>query len=185
MIDFPIFSGNSDEDPVEWLEAFTRACVGNNIGENRRLAIVPNFLRGNALSWYNQNKTHFVHQKSNVQTTRFFTHLFEQKFQDPFKVSQWHYTLRSRKQKPGETVDAYNSALDELQRRVDPNRNYPEVDKIRQFIDGLHQEFQIPVQSESPTTLNQAVNKARAIEVAYSKGSALSAYSFLPTSSQL
>ncbi|RIB17908.1 hypothetical protein C2G38_2186132 [Gigaspora rosea] len=50
MIDFPTFSGNQDEDPVEWVEAFTRACVGNNISENRRLAIVPNFFKSNALS---------------------------------------------------------------------------------------------------------------------------------------
>ncbi|CAG8795988.1 7475_t:CDS:2, partial [Dentiscutata erythropus] len=35
------------------------ACVGNNVNKTRKLAIVPNFLKGNALSWYNQNKDNF------------------------------------------------------------------------------------------------------------------------------
>src|SRR5260364_254427 len=68
--------------------------------------------------------------------------------------------------------------------RVDPENHYPEVDKIRQFVDGLRQEFQIPVQAENPITISQAVNKAKFIEVAYSKGSSLSAYSLLPTTYQ-
>ncbi|CAG8828846.1 3980_t:CDS:2, partial [Dentiscutata erythropus] len=50
LVDFPIFSGSHDDDPVEWYEAFNRACISNNILENRRIAIVSNFLRGTALS---------------------------------------------------------------------------------------------------------------------------------------
>jgi len=71
-----------------------------------------------------------------------------------------------------------------LWHRVNPNNNYPEVDKIQQFVDGLRQEFQIPVQAKNLITISQAVNKAKAIEVAYSKGSSLSAYSLLPTTYQ-
>ncbi|RIB01588.1 hypothetical protein C2G38_2230364 [Gigaspora rosea] len=61
--------------------------------------------------------------------------------------------------------DAYNSALEELWHKVDPNNNYPKVDKIQQFVDGLRQEFQIPAQAENSINISQAVNKAKAIEV--------------------
>ncbi|CAG8737061.1 8257_t:CDS:2 [Dentiscutata erythropus] len=27
LVDFPIFSGSHDDDPVEWYEAFNRACI--------------------------------------------------------------------------------------------------------------------------------------------------------------
>ncbi|CAG8819994.1 17272_t:CDS:1, partial [Dentiscutata erythropus] len=71
---------DNDKDPIEWIEAFTRACVGNNVNETRRLAIIPNFLKGNVLSWYNQNKDSFQVWKSNIYPTHAFTNLFKQKF---------------------------------------------------------------------------------------------------------
>ncbi|CAG8662829.1 16347_t:CDS:2, partial [Dentiscutata erythropus] len=80
LIDFPIFLGDNNKDPIEWIEAFTRACIGNNVNETRRLAIVPNFLKRNTLSWYNQNKDSFQVWKSNIHPTHAFTNLFEQKF---------------------------------------------------------------------------------------------------------
>ena len=88
--------------------------------------------------------------------------------------------LRSIKQKLGETVDAYVARLKEKWRRVDHTRAYPEEDRLNQFINGLRSEFIIQVRSAMPNTEEEAINIAKAIEVAYSGANDLSAYSLLP-----
>ena len=54
------------------------------------------------------------------------------------------------------------------------------MDKIHEFIEGLRPEFVVPVQSAMPQTVEEAMEKARAIETAFSIGMDLSAYSMLP-----
>jgi hypothetical protein len=53
------------------------------------------------------------------------------------------------------------------------------MDKIHEFIEGLRPEFIVPVQSSMPTTVEEAIEKARALETAFSMGMDLSAYSML------
>ena len=55
-----------------------------------------------------------------------------------------------------------------------------ELDRIHEFIEGLRPEFIIPVQSAMPASVADAVEKARAVETAFSIGMDLSAYSILP-----
>ena len=50
-------------------------------------------------------------------------------------------------------------------------------DKIRQFIDGLREEIREPVEISCPTTIGQALIKAKAAEAAFSRGVPLSSYS--------
>ena len=57
--------------------------------------------------------------------------------------------------------------------------NRPELDKIHEFIEGLRPEFVVPVQSAMPRTAEEAMEKARALETAFSMGMELSAYSML------
>src|SRR6266496_2989908 len=103
-----------------------------------------------------------------------FKHLFEKQFCDPFKMSQWKHQLRNRKLRPGETIDEYTSAMEELWKRIDPKRRRTELDKISEYIEGLRSEFIVPVQSAMPQTVKEAVNKAKTTETAYSIGADLS-----------
>ena len=89
--------------------------------------------------------------------------------------------LRQRIQKPGETVDEYEDAIIQLYQRIDPDLAYPMEDRTRQFIIGLRDEIREQVEIACPDTMEEAINKARAVEAAYSKNSTLSAYSLRRT----
>jgi len=109
-----------------------------------------------------------------------FVPTFKEEFCSPFKLSQWKHQLRNRKQKPGETIEEYVAAITELWKRIDPDNNRTELDRIHEFIEGLRPEFIVPVQSAMPATVNEAIEKARAVETAFSIRMELSAYSMLP-----
>ena len=49
LVDFPEFKGGN-QDPIEWLEAFERACVANKVPEQRKIVLVASYLRGTALT---------------------------------------------------------------------------------------------------------------------------------------
>ena len=51
-----------------------------------------------------------------------------------------------------------------------------ELDRIHEFIEGLRSEFIVPVQSVMPASVANAVEKARAVETAFSMEADLSAY---------
>ena len=88
--------------------------------------------------------------------------------------------MRNRKQKPGETVEEYAAAIGKLWKRIDPLNRRTELDRIHEFIEGLRPEFIVPVQTSQPTTVTQAIEKAGAVETAFSMGADLPAYSMLP-----
>ena len=52
LVDFPEFK-EGNQDPIEWLEAFERACIANRVPETRRMVLVASYLKGTALTWYN------------------------------------------------------------------------------------------------------------------------------------
>ncbi|CAI2201309.1 13146_t:CDS:1, partial [Funneliformis geosporum] len=49
LVDFPTFKGGN-QDPIEWLEGFERACAANRVAEERMLDILPSYLKGTALT---------------------------------------------------------------------------------------------------------------------------------------
>src|SRR5277367_877665 len=70
--------------------------------------------------------------------------------------------------------------MSELLKRIDPTNRRTELDRIHEFMEGLRPEFIVPVQSAMPDTVEEAFDKARAVETAFSIGMDLSAYSMLP-----
>ena len=55
FVDLPSFKGG-DQDPQDWLDRYNNACEANSISDRRRLTLVPSFLKGSALTWYNKTK---------------------------------------------------------------------------------------------------------------------------------
>ena len=53
LVDFPEFKGGN-QDPIEWLESFERACETNRILVHRRIILVASYLKGTALTWFNR-----------------------------------------------------------------------------------------------------------------------------------
>ena len=177
LVDFPEFKGGN-QDPIEWLEAFERACVANKVPEQRKIVLVASYLRGTALTWYNRQVIQVWN--SAIHRTTSFVHLFKDQFCNPFKISQWKHQLRNRKQKAGETIEEYTSAMEELWKRIDPQNARTELDRIHEYIEGLHPEFIVPVQSAMPGTVEEVITRAAALETAFSMEMDLSAYSLLP-----
>ena len=85
LVDFPEFKGGN-QDPIEWLESFDRACKANSIGTNRRMDIVGSYLKGTALTWFNRSGAR--EWDNSLNRGQSFTHLFRKQFCDPFKMSQ-------------------------------------------------------------------------------------------------
>jgi hypothetical protein len=139
--------------------------------------LVSSYLKGTALTWFNQN--HFGYWDHPQHTTVSFVPKFREQFCNPFKISQWKHQLRNRKQKPGETIEEYTAAIYELWKRIDPMNRRTELDRIHEFLEGLRPEFIVPVQSAMPASVDEAVEKAHAVETAFSIGMDLSVYSML------
>ena len=55
LVDLPTFKGG-EQDPLIWLEEFEDACVANRINDDRKINIVPAYLKGIAYSWWSQIK---------------------------------------------------------------------------------------------------------------------------------
>ncbi|CAJ0834770.1 2115_t:CDS:2, partial [Entrophospora sp. SA101] len=51
LVELPTFDG-AGEDPYHWWKSFNDACNANNISMERRLQIVPSFLKGQANVWW-------------------------------------------------------------------------------------------------------------------------------------
>ena len=81
-MDIPTFKGEN-QDPVEWIESFQRACQINRIGEIRMMEIVGSYLKETALTWFN-SATIFYWNNANQQLVSFVP-MFQQKFYSPFK----------------------------------------------------------------------------------------------------
>ena len=55
IADLPYFYGGN-QDPISWLEDFTRACNANGINDNRKLEVVPAYLKNSASTWWTNNQ---------------------------------------------------------------------------------------------------------------------------------
>ena len=177
LVNFPEFKGGN-QDPIEWLEAFEQACKANRVADNRILDILPNYLKGTALTWF--SKGNIIYWRNNMLRNRSFVHQFKDHYCSIFRKQQWKHQLQNLKQRNGETIDEYVAQITELWKRLDPQGMRQEVDKIAEFIEGLRPEFIVTVQSSLPRTVDEAINKALALETAYSIGMELSAYSMIP-----
>ena len=174
LVDFPTFSAG-DQDPIDWLESFEQACTANNVRNERMVSIAASYLKGTAITWFKQSGIR--NWNTPMDPDRSFVHKFKRQYCSTFRRAQWTQKLRNHKQKPGDTVEKYVSELYELWHRIDPYNIRSEIDKIQEFIEGLRPEFIIHVQGMMPETVDQAVQKAKSIEIALSMNTGLSEYS--------
>ncbi|CAB5352143.1 unnamed protein product [Rhizophagus irregularis] len=85
--------------------------------------------------------------------------------------------LEQRRQQPGEDVNTYAAALQELYRRVETNAfTYPEAIKARKFVNSLLPDLYVTVKPHNDQTWNGAVDRAKAYELTHRDQGAVSAY---------
>ena len=108
-----------------------------------------------------------------------FKFWFLEQYCGPDKQYEWNRQLRKLSQQAGETVSSYATKLTDLYFRADPQRKYPENDMLNQFIEGLRDELRVQVRIMQPRNLQEAINKAKAVEMALSDGRPLASYSLI------
>lgn len=137
-IKLEIFRGTEDEDPIEWVESFERACEANNIQNDRKVVIAAAYLKDIAGSWYEREKNNINawNQQNNAQNN--FKQKFIEAFSSRVKRDKWNDLLENIKQDVNETVDNYVIRFRMILKRADPNENtIGEETKIRRFRAGL------------------------------------------------
>src|ERR1044072_2299474 len=98
IIPIDTFSGKDSEDPVSWLEKFERAVDMNRWHDSRKVAIAGEYMRGQALSWFNDTKAAWVagnvmqyqNDDNNITT---FKRDFEAKFNTEQRKNDWYIQL--------------------------------------------------------------------------------------------
>jgi hypothetical protein len=176
---FPKFRGG-EQDPYEWLDTFETACEVNSVKGQRMLDLVASNLEGPALSWWRTARrtiTIWEAWKDELMRKQAFKYQFLTKFCGPDKQQRWMDELRSCKQGLGETVTEYYGKLQILYRKADPIGQYPERDFYQQFLKGLRTELRTAVRMAATTNVQEALEKAKAAEAAYSGDGALAGYS--------
>jgi hypothetical protein len=163
LVDFPVFKGEQ-QDPIAWLEAFEGACVANGVEEDRMIKIVKSYLKGEAHTWFTSETIRYWNRPDRRYSS--FVPLFTEEYCSIYRRTQWDQELRNLRQGKNETIAQYTAKLRELWRRVDPLKRKVEADKIMDFVRGLQPEYIEAVQGSMPTTINQAVEKAKAMEIA-------------------
>ncbi|CAG8530301.1 3786_t:CDS:2 [Ambispora leptoticha] len=177
VVKIPTFSGGN-QDPVEWVDAVTRAFEANNIIGIRRLAVVGAHLSGLAALWW-ENQTYGnngIRYWENEETPcQSFVHQFRQAFCTPALINQWNNELLSRRQRVGESVDQYAADMLMMFNRVCRVGNqYPEITKAQMFVQGLCPDLSLAVGPFMPNNLQEAIEKARTCEMTFARG--LAAY---------
>jgi hypothetical protein len=140
------------QDSENWLEEFEKARIANRWTEERALAIIPVYLKGNAAAWFNNGHFH---------TYRLFVRDFRDYFRTSARIMTWRMELDTRFQRDNESIETYAAALRELFRKIPIN---DVQEQIRHFIKGIKMEYTSALCSEELATLNAAVNKARRLE---------------------
>lgn len=182
VVDLPYFYGGN-QDPIGWLEEFTRACNANGINDNRKIEVVPAYLKNSASTWWttnqalnNGNANRIVAWTGNNNNTDFIQN-FPAAFRSQTLMEIWTTELEKRRQQPGESVDDYACALSELYRRVETQAfQYPNAMKARRLVSGLLPELHLLVKPFNDQTWNDALNRAKQYELTYKDTNAVEAY---------
>ncbi|EXX63867.1 hypothetical protein RirG_148260 [Rhizophagus irregularis DAOM 197198w] len=182
VAELPYFYGGN-QDPVTWLEDFTRSCNANGIANVRKLEVVPAYPKGAASTWWNANQAlpnnnlnKIVAWTGNNNNTDFIFN-FPAAFRTQTLIEIWTTELELRRQQPGEDVNTYAAALQELYRRVETNAfAYPEAIKARKFVNGLLPDLYVTVKLHNDQTWNATVDRAKAYELTHQDQHAVNAY---------
>jgi hypothetical protein len=181
IAEIPTFNGGN-QDPIAWLEDFTRSCNANGIPDNQKLQVVPAYLKGSASTWWSTNQLLPANDNNRIinwtgNNNIDFDHHFINEFKTQTLLEIWTTEFERRHQRPDESVDSYAAALRELYKRIETNGfAYPEHLKARRFVNGLIPELHINVKPHNDQTWNAALNRAKSYELTYKDQKAVTAY---------
>lgn len=159
------FRGTAEENVEEYLAQFERASKANGWDANKKLVIIPCYLEGAALRWYENAESRLGAELTWDQVKGGLTSTFQSIAYD----EQLEFKLRMRMQRDEETVESYVQDVLYLCAKVDPLMT--ERSKIKYVLRGLKPsmiEKVMPMNNESLETL---MKNLRTIQTArYTEG---------------
>ena len=179
LVSYPEFMGG-EQDPISWLEDVEKAFEANRIDNARKIPVIVPKLKGSASTWWvamrNQNPP-IDRWSDNANPGLSFKANFITKFRTTELEGKWFAQLTQRKQLPGESVDSYHVAVEEMICRVEAGgHQYPDSAKAQMFINGLRSELFMAVSPFTPNTLQAAYERAKAFENTYKQNPTYAAF---------
>ena len=173
------FYGKETEDPYEWLEAFEQAALANQWTRGRRVEIAPGYLRDAARDWYISNRdglNYWSDWRNEEEENPIYNIGFKTRFLEYFtpetKQNQWYHELMTIRQFANEKVDDYSRRFKKLLRKVNFRQEegpeiVPAILQVRMYLFGLSPLLTPLVATDNPTTLEEAIERAKTVEVGY------------------
>ena len=173
-IDVECFYGKDSENPIEWFNKIKAVSDVRKWGkgsdgagdDNGRLRaeITANYLRGEALKWYN-GLAHDAIGHWDTNDADSFKTLFINAMWTEQKKEGWFYELQEIKKGSGETVEEYAKRFKQKKERADPTGIYPPRYIASLFTQGLDTRSRGKVLMFAPTTLEDAIKYAKQAEL--------------------
>lgn len=154
------FRGTQDENVEEYLTQFERASKANGWDANRKLVIIPCYLEGAALRWYENAESRLGAQLTWDQVKEGLKSTFQSIAYD----EQIEFKLRMRMQRDEETVESYVQDVLYLCAKVDPNM--PERSKIKYVLRGLKPSLIEKVMPMNNESLEDLMTNLRTVQTA-------------------
>src|ERR1043166_5344879 len=122
------FYGKDDEDPLDWLKNFNNAAIANDWDFKTRLKIIREFLKNQALNWYEDERENIRYWKNNseikdlgehdvLEEDHRFKQLFTDKFVTREKVNSWYQQLEQIKQDT--TINDYIIKFKKIMKKIE------------------------------------------------------------------
>lgn len=151
------FYGDVGEDFENWIKTFERIGRANRWGPDRKVELLPAYLRGRAADFYED-----LDQDIQEDFDRLVDRMKERFC--PKELQRMYYTeLFQRKQLPRENVEDYGSSILKLARRAHGGVSLDEHDRLvmEHFLQGLRPELRRYVMMADPQSFEQAFRIAK------------------------
>jgi len=159
------FSGSPTEDVNEWLQSFDRFCKVHALPEDRIISLLPTFLRGLALNFFNQTEHQNVNNALDYAS-------WQQALRDAFPIGRnaalKEIELVHRVQKPNENVGEYAVQIRNLVKSAYPTLppNNREIIAKGAFLRGLKPSIKrFTIIGSDPVDLDEAIRRATQLEI--------------------
>jgi len=181
-----VYHGGPNDDPVEWFDEIERLSTANGYDAAYKQRVIGAYLKGTAATWYDTDQGNIQNWAEDNDNS--FKRRFMNQFRTNNRIIQWRRELEKRVQLPGETVEQYAKDIKRLIKRIDPQNDWEDTQKVYSFTKGLkddtYRQLAPVLTMQANPTLNVAIEVAQKIEEVSRQTSVTSAPAFAVPASQ-
>jgi hypothetical protein len=173
IVEYPVFYGRDDEDPHQWVELFEQAFTSNRqqegVNQTNKINIAAGCMREAAFAWYRSDMANIQRWEDNthnVGANDFKRRLLDQ-YSTPLNRNQWTMELQNTKQNMNESIEGYALRFRNALRKATHGNALAPVYQVNYFTNGLQPHIRAQTVMTQPGNLNDAINRAKAVEAGY------------------